>query len=148
MLGDDMKRISIAVILMLVLAACGLPSGGDPSGGDYGDPSGGYYTVSGQIVRHDTGEPYPNADVRFGWLVNAVYEKETHVTTDERGSYAIQISAGQYEVTAHDPCDLSAGFAIVGGTPLIITVPGISRVDFVEYPVVPGGYVEGDPWCR
>lgn len=70
-LGDDMKRISIVVILMLVLAACSSQSDGGPGPAR---SSSAYGTVSGQIVRHDTGEPYPNAYVRFAWLVDASYE--------------------------------------------------------------------------
>jgi Carboxypeptidase regulatory-like domain len=164
--GDDMKRISIVAILMFALAACGSPSSvvtsGSPSVspsistsvGPSGSPSvspsvstsdGAYSTVSGQIVRHDTGEPYPNAYVRFGWLVNASYEKETHTVTDDSGRYEIQLPAGQYEVTAGDSCDLNAGFAIVGRAPdnVMITVPGTSEVDFVEYPITPGADLPG-----
>jgi hypothetical protein len=101
----------------------------------------GYYTVSGRIVRKDTGAPYPNAAVRFGWLVDAYWENETHTLTDGSGSYAIQLPAGQYQVTANDYCDLNAGFAIVGRHPddIMITVPGTIEVDFVEYEIVPGG---------
>jgi hypothetical protein len=174
MLGDDMKRISIVVILMLVLAACGSASSGGPipgpssggpipgpssggpipgpsSGGPIPGPSSGgpgdgaNGTVSGQIVHRDTGEPYPNAYVRFGWLVDANYEKETHTVTDGSGRYAIQLPAGQYQVTAGDSCDLNAGFAIVGRAPddVMITVPGASEVDFVEYPITPGADLPG-----
>jgi len=170
MLGDDMKRISISivVILMLTLAACSSTSGGGatsdgtssgptssgptssgptssgPTSSD-GTTSDSYYTVSGRIVHRDTGEPYPNAYVRFGWLVNASYEKETHTVTDDSGRYAIQLSAGQYQVTAGDSCDLNAGFAIMGRAldNVMITVPGISEVDFVEYPITPGANLTG-----
>src|SRR5262245_23875222 len=102
-------------------------------------------TVSGQIVRGDTGAPYPNAYVRFAWLVNAVYEGETHTVTDDSGWYAIQLPAGQYQVTAGDSCDLNAGFAIVGKAPddVMIIVPGTSKVDFVEYPITPGADLPG-----
>jgi Carboxypeptidase regulatory-like domain len=141
-LGDDMKRISIVVILMLVLAACSSQSNGGP-----GPTRGGstYNTVSGQIVRHDTREPYPNAYVRFAWLVNANSEKETHTVTDDSGRYAVQLPSGQYRVTAGDSCDLNAGFAIVGKAPddVMITVPGTSEVDFVEYPITPGADLPG-----
>jgi hypothetical protein len=101
--------------------------------------------VSGQIVHRDTGEPYPNAYVRFGWLVNASYGEETHTLTDSSGRYAIQLPAGQYQVTAGDSCDLNAGFAIVGKAPddVMITVPGTSEVDFVEYPITPGADLPG-----
>jgi hypothetical protein len=178
MLGDDMKRITIVVIPMLVLglAACGSTSGGPSSGPTSSSPtssgpttssptssgptssgptssdptssdptSSAYYTVSGRIVHRDTGEPYPNAYVRFGWLVNASYEKETHTVTDGSGRYAIQLPAGQYQVTAGDSCDLNAGFAIVGRAPddVMITVPGTSEVDFVEYPITPGADLPG-----
>jgi hypothetical protein len=151
--GDDMKRISIVVILMLVLAACGSSSDGDPhSSSSSGSSSSGssssrgaYSTVSGRIVRLDTREPYPKAYVRFGWLVNANYEMETHTVTDGNGRYAIQLPAGQYRVTAGDNCDLNAGFAIVGRAPddVMIAVPGISVVDFVEYPITPGADLPG-----
>ena len=160
-----MKRISIVVILMLALAACGSQSSSGPSpvptssgpssvpvsSGpssvpvSSGPSDGAYSTVSGQIVRRDTGEPYPNAYVRFAWLVNADYEKETHTVTDGSGRYVIQLPAGQYQVTAGDSCDLNAGFAIVGKAPddVMITVPGTSEVDFVEYPITPGADLPG-----
>ena len=165
-----MKRISIVVILMLALtvAACGSTSGsgtstgGTSTGGtsssgtstgststggtsSSGTSNSAYYTVSGRIVHRDTGEPYPNAYVRFGWLVNASYEEETHTVTDGSGRYAIQLPAGQYQVTAGDSCDLNAGFGIVGKAPddVMITVPGISEVDFVEYPITPGADLPG-----
>ena len=148
-----MKRISIVVILMLVLAACGSSSGRDPQGSSSsGTPSSGtpssraaYSTVSGRIVRLDTGKPYPNAYVRFGWLVDAAHEMEIHTVTDGNGSYAIQLPAGQYQVTAGDNCDLNAGFAIVGRAPddVMITVPGIGAVDLVEYPITPGSDLPG-----
>jgi hypothetical protein len=101
--------------------------------------------VSGRIVRLDTGKPYPKAYVRFGWLVDANYEMETHTWTDGDGRYAIQLPAGQYQVTAGDDCDLNAGFAIVGRAPddVMISVPGISEVDFVEYPITPGADLPG-----
>jgi hypothetical protein len=137
-----MKRISIVVILMLVLAACGSQSDGGPGPTR---SSSAYGTVSGQIVRHDTGEPYRNAYVRFAWLVNASYQKETHTVTDDSGRYAIQLPKGQYQVTAGDSCDLNAGFAIVGKAPddVMITVPGTSEVDFVEYPITLGADLAG-----
>ena len=161
--GDDMKRIAIAVILMLVLAACGSSPGNDPHGGSSSGGSssgtsssggsssgssssrGAYSTVSGRVVRLGTGEPYPKAYVRFGWLVDATHEMETHTVTDGNGSYAIQLPAGQYQVTAGDDCDLNAGFAIVGRAPddVMITVPGISVVNFVEYPITPGADLPG-----
>jgi hypothetical protein len=137
-----MKRISIVVILMLVLAACSSQSDG---GAGPTRSSSGYGTVSGQIVRHDTGEPYPNAYVRFAWLVNANYGKEAHTVTDDSGRYAIQLPAGQYQVTAGDSCDLNAAFAIAGKAPddVMITVPGTSGVDFIEYPITPGADLPG-----
>lgn len=158
-----MKRISIVVILMLVLAACSSSSGVDPSGPSSSSPSpsspspnsspssssspsrGAYSTVSGRIVRLDTGKPYPNAYVRFGWLVDANHEMEIHTVTDGNGRYAIQLTAGQYQVTAGDDCDLNAGFAIVGRAPddVMISIPGISVVDFVEYPITPGADLPG-----
>jgi hypothetical protein len=170
MLGDNMKRISIIAILMLALAACGSPSSVSPSASPTVSPSasptvsptvspslsptvspnlstrgGAYSSVYGQIVRRDTGEPYPNAYVRFGWLVNATYEQETHTVTDDSGRYEIQLPAGQYQVTAGDSCDLNAGFAVVGRAPddVTITVPGTSEVDFVEYPITPGADLPG-----
>jgi Carboxypeptidase regulatory-like domain len=160
MLGDDMKRISIIVILMLALAvaACSsTPNPGPPNPGptttgptDTGPTTSGptdsaSYTVSGQIVHQDTGAPYPNAYVRFEWLVNASYERETTTVTDGSGRYSIQLPAGQYQLTAGDSCDLNAGFAIVGKAPddLMITVPGTSEVDFVEYSLTPGADVPG-----
>jgi hypothetical protein len=137
-----MKRTSIVVILMLILAACSSQSGGGPGPTR---SSSAYSTVFGQIVRHGTGAPYPNAYVRFAWLVNASYEKETHTVTDESGRYAIQLLEGQYQVTAGDSCDLNAGFAIVGKAPddVMITVPGTNEVDFVEYPITPGADLPG-----
>ncbi len=147
-----MKRTSLVVILLLALAACGSPSTPGPtpppdpntsSGGSGG--SGDYSTVSGQIMRRDTRKPYPNAYVRFGWLVNATDEKEAHTVTDGSGGYAIQLPAGQYQVTAVDPCDLNAGFAIVGRAPddVMITLPGTRVVDLVEYPITPGADLPG-----
>ena len=168
-----MKRISIVVSLMLALAACGSQSSGPGPGPTSSSPSSGptssgpssgptssgpssgptssgpsssaYSTVSGQIVHRDTGEPYPNAYVRFAWLVDANYEEEAHTVTDGSGRYAIQLPAGQYQVTAGDSCDLNAGFAIVGRAPddVMITVPGTSEVDFVEYPITPGADLPG-----
>jgi hypothetical protein len=138
--------MSIVVILMLVLAACSSQSGGRPDPGPGPTrSSSASSTVSGQIVRGDTGEPYPNAYVRFGWLVNAAYEGETHTVTDGSGRYAIQLLAGQYQVTAGDSCDLNAGFAIVGKAPddVMITVPGTSELNFVEYPITPGADLPG-----
>jgi hypothetical protein len=146
MLGDDMKRISIVMILTLLLAALLAACGSTSSGGTSNDSTsndstsnGAYYTVSGRIVHGDTGKPYPKAYVRFAWLVNASSEKETHTLTDGSGSYAIQLPAGQYQVTAGDSCDLNAGFGIVGKAPddIMITVPGTSKVDFVEYSITP-----------
>jgi carboxypeptidase family protein len=141
-----MRRISIVVILMLLLAACGSPHGGRNDGSS-GSPSsvGRNSTVSGYIVDHATGQPYPNAWVRFAWLVDANYEMETHTVTDRSGRYQIQLAAGQYQVTAGDDCDLNAGFAIVGRTPddVMITVPGTSVVNFVEYPITPGADLPG-----
>ena len=149
-----MKRISIVGILMLVLAACGSSSGVDPistspsgtspssssprSGSPSSSPSrSAYSTVSGQ--------PYPKAWVRFGWLVDATHEMEVHTVTDGTGRYAIQLLAGQYRVSAGDDCDLNAGFAIAGRAPddVMIAVPGISVVNFFEYPITPGADVPG-----
>ena len=163
MLGDDMRRVSIVVILMLVLAACssprgggsggpssgspssGSPSSGGPSSGGPSSDSTGASTVSGQIVDRATGDPYPNAWVKFAWLVDANHEMETHTVTDGSGRFEIQLGAGQYQVTAGDDCDLNAVFAIVGRAPddVMITVPGTSVVDFVEYPITPGADVPG-----
>jgi hypothetical protein len=152
-----MKRMFIAGILLLALAACGSTTPGFPSAGSGGgDPStgppppdppttDGSYTVTGTVVSRDTGAAYPNAYVRFGWLVNAGYEMEAHTLTDDGGKYAIQLAAGQYQVTAGDSCDLNAGFTIVGSQPddVMITVPGTSVVDFVEYPITPGADLPG-----
>jgi|SRR6516164_4937873 len=158
-----MKRISIVAFLMLALAACGSQSSVSPpvspppvsttdapnlspAGSPTGSPTASAYsTVSGKITRGDTGEPYPNAYVRFGWLVNATYEEETHTVTDASGRFEIQLPAGQYQVSAGDSCDLNAGFAIAGRAPddTMITVPGTSEVDFVEYPITPGADLPG-----
>ena len=157
-----MKRISIVAFLMLALAACGSQSSVSPppasptaapslsptapSSSAVGSPTADAYgTVSGKITRRDTGEPYPNAYVRFGWLVNATSEEETHTVTDASGRFEIQLPAGQYQVTAGDSCDLNAGFEIAGKAPddVMITVPGTSEVDFVEYPVTPGADLPG-----
>lgn len=165
-----MKRISVGVILMLVLAACGSTPGIPSSGSSSGTPSTGppitdsettdpettdpettdppttdaYYTVTGQIVSR-TGAPYPDAYVRFGYLVSAGEEMETHTVTDGSGTYAIELPPGQYQVTAGDLCNLNAGFEIVGEQTddVMITVPGTSVVDFAEYPIVPGYDDEG-----
>jgi hypothetical protein len=96
-------------------------------------------------VHRDTGQPYPKAYVRFGWLVSAEVAKETHTVTDGNGRYAIELQGGQYQVTAGDSCDLNAGFAIAGRAPddITITVPGTSEVDFVEYPITPGADIPG-----
>jgi len=154
MVGDDMRRISIVVILMLVLAACS-SAHGHPNRSSTSDPSpsggshssiGAYSIVSGQIVDRATGEPYPNAWVRFAWLVDANLEMmETHTVTDGSGRYEIRLAAGQYQVTAGDDCDLNAGFAIVGRAldDVMITVPGTSMVNFVEYPITPGADLPG-----
>lgn len=145
-----MKRLFILVSLMLVLAACGSQSRPGPtdvqtSSNRSDNPSASYSAVSGQIVDHITGQPYPNAYVRFAWLVDANNEKEIHTVTDASGRYEIQLPAGQYQVTAGDACDLNAGFAIIGRTPddTMITVPGTSIVDFVEYPITPGADIPG-----
>jgi hypothetical protein len=159
MLGDDMRRISIVVILMLVLAACGSASGrsNDSSSGGPSRPlrtdvsstsrrsQDAYSTVSGHIVDRATGQPYPNAWVRFSTLVNANFEWETHAVTDRSGRYEIQLPAGQYEVLAGDDCDLNAAFAIVGRAPddVMMTVPGTGVLDFVEYPATPGADIPG-----
>ena len=141
-----MKRISIVMILMLVLAvaACGSTSGTGPTSTGPTSSSA-YYTVSGRIVHRDTGQPYANAYVRFAWLVNASYEEETHTVTDGGGRYTIQLPVGQYQVTAGDSCDLNAEFAIVGKAPddVMIAVPETSEVDFVEYPITPGADIPG-----
>jgi hypothetical protein len=70
---------------------------------------------------------------------------EIHTVTDGNGRYAIQLTAGQYQVTAGDDCDLNAGFAIVGraSDDAMISIPGISVVDFVEYPITPGADLPG-----
>ena len=156
-----MKRISIVMILMLVLAvaACGSASSTGPTstgltstrptstGPTSTGPtsSSAYYTVSGRIVHRDTGQPYANAYVRFAWLVNASYGEETHTVTDGGGRYTIQLPPGQYQVTAGDSCDLNAEFAIVGKAPddVMIAVPETSEIDFVEYPITPGADIPG-----
>ncbi len=153
-----MKKWSIVAVLMLVLAACASPYGGTSSGdtpsGDTsntdtsntgGTNTGGTSVVSGQITDRETGRPYPNAYVRFEWLVNATYANEIHTVTDGSGRYAVELPAGQYQVTAGDSCDLNAGFAIVGRAPddVMISVPETSEVDFVEYPITPGADLPG-----
>ena len=156
-----MKRISIVMILMLVLAvaACGSASSTGPTstgltstrptstGPTSTGPtsSSAYYTVSGRIVHRDTGQPYANAYVRFAWLVNASYGEETHTVTNGGGRYTIQLPAGQYQVTAGDSCDLNAEFAIVGKAPddVMIAVPETSEIDFVAYPITPGADIPG-----
>ena len=153
-----MKKWSIVAVLMLVLAACASPYGGTSSGdtpsGDTsntdtsntgGTNTGGTSVVSGQITDRETGRPYPNAYVRFEWLVNATYANEIHTVTDGSGRYAVELPAGQYQVTAGDSCDLNAGFAIVGRAPddVMISVPETSEVDFVEHPITPGADLPG-----
>ena len=142
--GGDMKRKFVVVILMLMLAACGSPTVRPPTPTPTSIPDA-YSTVSGKIVRNGTGQPYPNAYVRFGWLVSAYYEKEIHTVTDGRGMYAIRLPAGQFQVTAVDTCDLNAGFAIVGRArdDVMITIPGTTQVNFVEYPITPGADLAG-----
>ncbi|WP_344806962.1 carboxypeptidase-like regulatory domain-containing protein [Microlunatus ginsengisoli] len=159
--------------MMLVLAACASPYGGTSSGdtpsGDTsntdtsntgrtntgrtntggtntgGTNTGGTSVVSGQITDRETGRPYPNAYVRFEWLVNATYANEIHTVTDGSGRYVVELQPGQYQVTAGDSCDLNAGFAIVGRAPddVMISVPETSEVDFVEYPITPGADIPG-----
>lgn len=159
-----MKRAYAVVMLMFVLVACSStpgspqpgwhsyePSTGPPTTDTTTNPTttiptttdppvGDSYTVSGQVVDRDSGRPYPNAWVRFAWLVSAGYEMETHTVTDGTGRYAIELPPGQYQVTAGDTCDLNAGFDIAGRNPddVMITVPGTDAVDFVAYPIVPG----------
>jgi hypothetical protein len=101
--------------------------------------------VSGRVVHRDTGAPYANAYVRFEWLVNATSGRETHTLTNAVGRYGIQLAPGQYQVTAGDSCDLNAGFSMVGraADDVMITVPGTSEVDFVEYPITPGADIPG-----
>ena len=162
----SMLRLGLLSVVLSV-AACSSGSGGDeladgpttsrPGGNRSATsrpptsrpPTNSFHTVSGRVTRRDTGRPYPNAYVRFGWLVSALYERETHAMTDGSGSYAIQLPAGRYQVTAGDSCDLNAAFAIVGRgrDDVMITVPGTSRVDFVEFPLTPGAVIPGDPWC-
>lgn len=91
-------------------------------------------------MNRDTGQPYPNAWVRFGSLVS---EMENCTATDTDGTYAIQLPPGEYQVTADDTCDINAGFDIDGRHPddIVITVPGTTEVDFVEYPMTPGADV-------
>jgi Carboxypeptidase regulatory-like domain len=151
-----MKRIFIVGFLMLVSTACGSTTPGIPSAGSGDDWNTGppatdrpttdvSYTVSGTVVSRDTGAAYPNAYVRFGWLVSAGYEMEAHTVTDSGGRYSIQLAAGRYQVTAGDSCDLNAGFTIAGPRPddVMIDVPGTSVVDFVEYPITPGADLPG-----
>jgi hypothetical protein len=151
-----MKRMFVFGFLMLVLTACGSTTPGIPTAGSGDDRSTGppttdspttdaSYTVTGTVVSRDTGAAYPNAYVRFGWLVNAGYEMEAHTLTDDGGRYTIQLAAGRYQVTAGDSCDLNAGFTIAGSQPddVMIDVPGTSVVDFVEYPITPGADLPG-----
>lgn len=70
--------------------------------------------MSGQIVNRDTGQPYPNAWVRFGSLVS---EMENCTATDTDGTYAIQLPPGEYQVTADDTCDINAGSTSTEGIP-------------------------------
>jgi hypothetical protein len=160
-----MKRPFTVLVLMLALTACGSDSidfGGTAGGGTTGvlgttgaggraadggttgdggiGRGGGYATVSGRVVHGDTGTPYPSAYVRFGWLVNANYEREIHTVTDTDGRYVIKLPAGLYQATAGDSCDLNAGFTIVGRHPddITVEVPGTTEVNFVESPIVPG----------
>jgi hypothetical protein len=71
--------------------------------------------------------------------VNATYEKETHAVGRQR-DVRHRLATGQGHVIAGDSCDLNAGFAIVGRVPdaVMITVPGTSEVNFVEYPITRG----------
>jgi hypothetical protein len=97
------------------------------------------------VKQRATGAPYPKAYVRFGWLVDAVYDKETHTVTDGNGRYSIQLPAGLYKVSAGDSCDYNTKFSIVGRVPddITITVPGTSTVDFLEDPIHDGGVSPG-----
>jgi hypothetical protein len=99
-------------------------------------------------VHRDTGEPYPNAYVRFEWLLNAVYAREVSTQTDQGGRYAIQLAPGQYQVTAGDSCDLNAAFTVIGSDAVLsesvmISVPGTSTLNFAEHPLTPGAEVPG-----
>ena len=153
-----MKLALIAVTLFL--AACGAPSSSPPSSapaqslppassekvgageGEGQDVS--LYSISGRIVYQDTRAPYAKAWVRFGWLVNAVYEREADTKTGSDGRYVIRLPAGMYQVSAGDDCDLDAGFDIVGQSAAdgMIVVPGATGVDFVEHPIT-GSHLEG-----
>lgn len=110
-----------------------------PAAADTTQAAGGGLVVSGLVTHADTGAPYPNAWVRFSFLLNAVEEYETHTVTDSSGRYVIQLpQAGSYQVTAGDSCELDAGFRIVGRQSIddiMITVPGDNTVDFVERPI-------------
>jgi hypothetical protein len=150
-----MTRPLTVLVMVLVLAGCGSQSrwpGSDGGGGTTGAVSGttggdggGYATVSGTIVRRDNGAPYPGAYVRFGWLADATTEQQAHTVTDRAGRYAIQLPAGVYQVSAGDTCDLNAGFTIAGRQQddNMITVPGTTEVDFVQFAITPGADITG-----
>ncbi len=139
-----MKRTLI--VLAVALVACGSPSWPPPDPGPSttgGQPAPGTSVVSGRIVRADTGQPYPQAWVRFEVALSAVESAEAHTVTDTRGRYAIRLPAGQYQVSAGDDCDLNAQFDILGRAhdDIMISVPETTHVDFVESPITPG-YVD------
>jgi hypothetical protein len=148
------------ITVTLFLAACGTPSSYPPSSapaqslppasslkvgsGDSARQGISLYTISGRIVHQDTGAPYVKAWVRFGWLVNAVDEREADTKTGSDGRYVIRLPAGMYRVSAGDECDLDAGFDIVGRSAAdgMIVVPEATGVDFVGHPIT-GTPVEG-----
>jgi hypothetical protein len=139
-----MKRTLI--VLAVAMLAGGSSSGLPPDPGHSttgGQPASGASVVTGRIVRADTGQPYPRAWVRFEVATSAVDSAEAHTVTDARGSFAIRLPAGQYQVSAGDDCDLNAQFDIVGRAreDMVISVPETTHVDFVESPITQG-YVD------
>lgn len=144
-----MKRTLIvlaAALVAVALTACGSSSWPPPDPGPSttgGQPAPGAPAVTGRIVRADTGQPYPNAWVRFEVALSAVESAEAHTVTDAGGRYAIRLPAGQYRVSAGDDCDLNARFDIAGRAPddIMISVPETTHLDFVESAITPG-YVD------
>jgi hypothetical protein len=88
-------------------------------------------TVSGQVVREDTGEPYAGAVVEFKNL----YGGNVHTTTDDNGFYSVELPADTYTALALDFNDYNEGFKVTGRPDNAVSVPPSATVDFVAYPI-------------
>lgn len=141
-----MKRLSLSSIVVLLLALSGC-SGAlstssatqptDTRGAQVNSASAGSSTVTvhGTVVGRDTGQPYPNAWIRFTFVTSAGVPYETLAYSDANGQYSIQLSPGLYGVSGGDECDLnvtldpSGKFDSAGQ----ISVASDTEIDFVEH---------------